>query len=96
MLLGVLGLQCMTVARLRMQLGGCVYAWEDGYQPGPNQAELGLCEYDGGHIGDPHVTLMDLHRRQGLSGRPGPPKHSHTSEEIHIPPRLSETDMQFR
>ena len=31
-------------------LGGRVYAWEDGYQPGPNQAEPGLCEYDGGHI----------------------------------------------
>ena len=31
-------------------LGGTLYAWEDGYQPGPNQAEPGLCEYDGGHI----------------------------------------------
>ena len=31
-------------------LGGSLYAWEDGYQPGPNQAESGLCEYDGGHI----------------------------------------------
>jgi hypothetical protein len=31
-------------------VGGRVYAWEDGYQPGPNQAEPGLCEYDGGHI----------------------------------------------
>ena len=43
-----------------------------------------------------HVTPMDLHHRQGLSGRPGPPKHSHTSEEMHISPRLSEIDMQFR
>ena len=31
-------------------LGGCIYAWEDGYQPGPSQAEPGLCEYDEGHI----------------------------------------------
>ena len=32
------------------RVGGPVYAWEDGYQPGPNQAEPGLCEYDRGHI----------------------------------------------
>ena len=48
-----------------------------------------------GGWGSSHVTAIDIHRRQGLSGRPGPPKQSHTSEEIHISPRLSETDMLF-
>ena len=39
-----------NILPMGLALGGCVYAWEDGYQPGPNQAEPGLCEYDRGHI----------------------------------------------
>ena len=39
---------------------------------------------------------MGLHHRQGLSDQPGPPKHSHTSEKMHISSQLSETDMKFR